>query len=88
MPLEIDPGLIYGIVYLDWKFNGPNSWEHEWDKASVRLTYIKNFDYENLQTSYASVLSELLMKNVLMYVFLGTTGILAISTFYFYKKAS
>jgi hypothetical protein len=52
------------------------------DKASFRVTYIKDKDYENLQITYNSVLSDLQITKMLMYAFLATTITLTISTAY------
>ena len=93
LPADIDPGLTYGILFLDWSIYRSTSWEDKWDKASFRTTYVKNKDYENLgtdynelQDSYNSVLSDFQKTRILMYTFLATTVILAISTVYFVRK--
>lgn len=57
IPLDIDPGLTYGILFLDWSVYIQSSWEDQWDKASFRLTYVNNEDYENLQTTYNDLLT-------------------------------
>ena len=93
IPQDIDPGLTYGILFLDWSIYRTPSWEDQWDKASFRGTYVKNRDYEDLQTGhselqdrYDSVLSNLQNTRTLMYIFLTTTLTLAISTAYFAKR--
>ena len=85
IPSDIDPGLTYGILFLDWSIYR-QSWESQWDKASFRATYVENKDYENLQVAYDSVLTELQNTRTLMYVFLAATITLVISTVYFGKR--
>jgi hypothetical protein len=87
IPSDIDPGLTYGILFLDWSIYRTSSWEPQWDKASFRATYVKNKDYEELQTSYNSVLSDLQNTKTLTHIFLVTTLTLAISTIYFARKS-
>lgn len=93
IPSNIDPGLTYGILLLNWSVYRSTSWEAQWDKASFRLTYVKNRDYEDLQTTYNdlqdkynSVLSNLQSTRTLMYIFLTTTATLAVSTVYFTRR--
>ena len=83
IPSDADPGLTYGILSLDWSIYRMPSWEAQWDKASFRMTYVKNKDYEDLQTTHNSVLSDLQNTRTLMYIFLTTTIISAVSTVYF-----
>jgi len=83
IPSDIDPGLTYGMLFLDWSIYRAPLWKLQWDKASFRATYIKNRDYEDLQMTYNSVLTELQNTRTLMYVFLATTVMLASSTAYF-----
>ena len=82
MPLDIDPGLIYGILFLDWTIYKTSFWEDQWDKASFRVTYVKDKDYEDLQTSHNSVLNELRNVRIVTYVLLAATIALAASTAY------
>ena len=86
IPSDIDPGLAYGILFLDWSVYIQPSWEDQWDKASFRATYIKNKDYEDLQTTYNSVLKELQNLGTTTYALLATTIVLAASTAYLAKK--
>ena len=86
MPPDIDPGLTYGILFLDWSIYSSNSWENQWDKASFRATYIRNENYENLKIAYNSVLAELQNTRTLMYMFLAATATLTISIAYLARK--
>jgi hypothetical protein len=85
IPSDIDPGLTYGILFLDWSIYR-QSWESQWDKASFRATYVENKNYEDLQVTYNSALAELQNTRTLMYVFLATAITLATSTVYFGKR--
>jgi len=93
IPSGIDPGLTYGILFLDWSIYRSPIWEGQWDKASFRMTYVKNNNYEELQTIYSdlqdkynSVLGESQNIRTLMYLFLITTIALTFSTAYFAKR--
>jgi len=86
IPSDIDPGLTYGILFLDWSVYIQPFWEDQWDKASFRVTYIKNKDYEDLQTTYNSVLKELQNVRTITYALVATTIALAVSTAYLAKK--
>jgi hypothetical protein len=88
IPSDIDPGLTYGILSLDWHVYRPPSWENQWDKASFRTTYVKNRDYENLQTTHDSVLNELGNIKTLTYALVAATIALAASTVYLAKKSA
>ncbi len=79
IPSDISPGSTYGTLFLQWSIYRNSSWEQKWDKPSFRVTYVKNKDYENLQTTLQN-------STTLMYVFLATTITLAISTAYFARK--
>jgi len=83
---DIDPGLTYGILFLEWSIYRSPSWEDQWDKASFRATYIKNKDYEDLQTTYNSVLNELQSIRPITYALVATIITLAASTAYLAKK--
>ena len=85
---DIDPGITYGILFLDWSVYIQPFWEDQWDKASFRATYIKNKDYEDLQTAYNSVLKELQNIRTIAYALVATTIALAVSTAYLAKKKS
>ena len=94
IPSDIDPGLTYGILFLDWSIYRTSSWEDQWDKASFRVTYVKNKHYEDLQTAYNelqskydSVLSDLQNSRTIVYAFLTTTIVLAISTAYLGRRS-
>lgn len=52
IPSNIDPGLTYGILFLEWSIYHSLAWEDQGDKASFRATYVRNKDYENLQDKY------------------------------------
>lgn len=86
MPSDISPGLTYGTVSLEWSIYRTPSWEEQWDKGNFRMTYVKNKNYEDLQTTYNSVLTELQNTRTLMYALLVTTTALAISTVYLMMK--
>jgi len=86
IPSDISPGLTYGIIFLEWSVYRLPSLDGYWDKGSFRMTYVKNKSYENLQSEYESVLSDLQNTRTLIYVFLSTTLILFILTAYFAKK--
>lgn len=86
IPLDIDPSLAYGILYLDWSIYRTPSWEPQWDKASFRATYVKNRDYENLQNKYNQLEIKLLNFRITAYLFLATTIVLAVSIIYLAKK--
>ena len=86
IPSDIDPGLTYGILFLDWSIYRISSWEAEWDKASFRMTHVKNKGYEDLQATYNSILNNLQNTRTLMYIFLTTTMISLASTVYFVRK--
>ena len=79
IPSDISPGSTYGTLFLQWSIYRNSSWEQKWDKPSFRVTYVKNKDYESLQTTLQNT-------TTLMYVFLATTITLAISTAYFARK--
>jgi len=86
IPSDIDPGLIYGILWLEWSVYRSPSWEEQWDKASFRATYVKNRGYENLQDKYNSLEIELQNSRIMAYIFTVTTIALAASTVYLAKK--
>lgn len=93
IPSDIDPGLTYGILFLDWSIYRSPSWEDQWDKANFRMTYVKNKKFEDLQTTYSdlqdehnSVLTELQNNRTLIYLFLATTIALTFSTVYFARS--
>jgi len=86
MPSDIDPGLTYGILLLDWSIYRTSTWENQWDKASFRATYVKNKGYEDLQTRYNSATNNLQNTRTLMYIFLTTTVISMVSIMYFARK--
>jgi len=86
IPTDIDPGLTYGILFLDWSIYRAASWEPQWDKASFRATYVKNRNYENLQDKNNQLGIELQNSRITMYIFSATTIALAISTVYLAKK--
>lgn len=86
MPSDIDPGLTYGILFLDWSIYRTPTWEPQWDKASFRATYVKNKDYENLQHKCNQLEIELRNSRITAYIFLVTTIALTISTIYLAKK--
>jgi len=86
IPSDIDPGLTYGILFLDWSVYQTTSWERQWDKASFRVTYVKNKDYEDLQAICQSERNDLKNTRILMYIFLATTVVLAVSTVYYARK--
>jgi len=86
IPSDIDPGLTYGILFLDWSIYRTPSWEPQWDKASFRATYVKNRDYENLQDKYKQLETELWNSRITVYIFSATTIALAILTVYLTKK--
>jgi len=79
IPSDISPGSIYGTLLVQWSTYRNLTWEQELDKPSFRVTYVKNKDYEDLQTTLQNT-------TTLMYVFLATTVTLAISTAYFARK--
>lgn len=90
---DISPGLTYGILFLEWSIYLQPSWEDQWDKASFRATYVKNKDYENLQTThnelqgkYNSVLSDMQNFRMSTYLLLTTTIGLAVSAVYLTKR--
>jgi hypothetical protein len=86
IPSDIDPGLAYGILSLQWSVYTQSLWEDQWDKASFRVTYIKNKDYEDLQTTHNSVLNEMQNIRTITYVLVATTIALIASTAYLAKK--
>ncbi|HKZ94499.1 MAG TPA: hypothetical protein VJ249_07980 [Candidatus Bathyarchaeia archaeon] len=86
MPSDIDLGLTYGILFLDWSIYRTLSWEPQWDKASFRATYVKSPDYENLQDKYNQLGIELQNSRITAYIFLATTIALVVSTVYVAKK--
>jgi len=86
LPTDIDPGLTYGILFLDWSIYRAASWEPQWDKASFRATYVKNIDYENLQDKYNSLEIELRNSRIMVYILSVTTMVLAVSTLYIAEK--
>lgn len=88
IPSDIDPGLTYGILFLEWSIYRSTSWESQWDKASFRVTFVRNRDYENLQELYDQLEGELSNLRILTYIFAATTMALAMSTVYFAKKRS
>lgn len=86
IPSDIDPGLTYGILFLDWSIYRAPSWEPQWEKASFRATHVKNRDYENLQDKYNALKMEFGNWRITAYIFLATTIALTISTVYLAKK--
>jgi len=86
IPSDIDPGLAYGILFLEWSIYRTPSWQDQWDKASFRATYVKNRDYENLQDKYNQLEIEIWKSRITAYIFLVTTIALAVSTVYLVKK--
>lgn len=89
IPSDIDPGLTYGMLSLDWSIYRSSSWEDQWDKASFRATYVKNRDYEELVKAYSelqsrhdSVLNDMQDAKTWTYALLVTTIALAVSTTY------
>jgi len=88
MPSDIDPGLTYGILFLDWNIYGSTSWEAQWDKASFRATYVKNKIYEDLNIMYGSATNDMQNIRILMYIFFATTIIpVALAVHFARKKA-
>jgi len=79
IPSDISPGSTYGTLLVQWNIYRNSSWEQKWDKPSFRVTYVKNKDYESLQTTLQNT-------TTLMYVFLATTIALALSTAYFARR--
>jgi len=88
IPSDIDPGLTYGILFLEWSVYTQPSLETQLDKASFRGTYIKNKDYEDLQTKHNSVLNELQNIRTMTCALFGVTTVLVVSTVYLAKKKS
>lgn len=93
IPRDLSPGLVYGILFLDWSVYRTPSWEEQWDKASFRATYVKDKDYEDLGSSYNELQGkyELVLRDSqntkrLMYLFLATTIALVLFTVYSAKK--
>lgn len=86
IPSDVDSGLTYGILFLDWSIYRSTSWEDQWDKASFRATYVKNKNYQDLQTTYHSAITDLQNARTLIYIFLSTTAVSVISTLYFARK--
>lgn len=86
IPSDISPGLTYGIVTLQWSIYREPSWEEQRDQGNFRMTYVKNKNCEDLQTTYNSVLIELQNTRTLIYALLVTTTALAISTVYLMMK--
>lgn len=86
IPSDVDPGLTYGILSLEWSVYIQPFWEDQWDKASFRATYVQNKDYEDLQTTHNSVLKELQNVRIITYALVATTIALAVSTAYLAKK--
>lgn len=93
IPSDISPGLTYGILFLEWNVYLQPSWEDQWDKASFRATYVKNKDYENLQTTYNelqgnynSVLNDMQNFRMSTYLLLTITIGLAVSAVYLTKR--
>lgn len=86
IPTDIDPGLTYGILSLDWSIYREASWEDQWDKASFRAIYVKNRNYEKLQQLHDQLEVESYNSRLLMYILSATTIALAISTAYLAKK--
>lgn len=82
VPSDIDPGLTYGMLFLDWSIYQTASWESQWDKASFRATYVRNRSHENLQESYIQLENELRNTWIIAHIFLAITIALAISTIY------
>lgn len=86
VPSDVDPGLIYGILFLDWNIYRSLSWESQWDKASFRATYLKNKNYENLQEKYNQLEIETNNWRIMTHILLAITMALAIWTIYLAKK--
>lgn len=86
IPSDIDPGLMYGLLSLDWSIYRASLWERQWDKASFRTTYVRNRNYENLQESYIQLENELHNTRIMAYIFLVGMIALAISTIYLAKN--
>lgn len=87
IPSDIDPGLTYGMLSLDWSIFQKAQWERQWDKASFRATYVRNRDCENLQGSYIQLENELHNTRITAYIFLAVMIALSISTIYLAKCA-
>jgi len=86
IPSNIDSGLTYGILFLEWSVYRTPSWEVQWDKASFRATYVKNRDFENLQEAYNQLEIESYNSRIMIYIFVATTIALAVSMVYLAKK--
>lgn len=86
IPSNIDAGLTYGILFIEWSVFRAPSWEDQWDKASFRATYVQNRDFENLQKSYNQLAIESYDMRILIYIFVVTTIGLAVSIVYLAKK--
>ena len=86
MPSDINSGLTYGILFLDWSIYRTPSWEPQWEKASFRATYVDNRAYKDLQTMYQSAIKDLQNTIALMYIFLATTIVSVFTTLYFARR--
>ncbi len=87
IPSDVSPGLTYGILFLEWNVYFQLSWEEQWDKASFRAIYLKNKDYEILQTAYDELSGRFLLLTTTIGLLLTTTSVLAVSTVYLAMRA-
>jgi len=94
IPADLSPGLTYGILSLDWSIYLQSSWEAKWDKASLRVTYVKNKDYESLETlcndlqaKYDSAVRDLQSMRTMLFLFLGVAVTSAALTAFFAKRS-
>lgn len=83
---DVDPGLLYGILTLDWSVARGDVWEHTWDRASFRVTYLKNDVYEQLVADCTALQRERQTVGTHLNLFLAFSAILALTTAYFAMK--
>ena len=86
IPSDVDPGLIYGILALDWSVERGDLWEHTGDRASFRVAYLKNDAYEQLDADYNTLQRERQNMGTQLNLFIALSAILTISTAYLLFK--
>jgi hypothetical protein len=86
IPPKTDPGLTYGILFLNWSISRASLWQDQWDKVSFRATYVRNGEYEDLQAQHSQLEIDLSNSRVMAYILAATTIASAISGFYVGKK--
>ena len=91
IPSNVSSGLVYGHIYCTWKVYDIPVWKDCSHEDSFEVTYLRSNEFEQLQAAYDSLLanytklknykSELGSTRNLMYIFVATTVVSAVTAF-------